>query len=101
MAPVTDGPSDHPNPFLPERAVHDLLAPLTVIKAEAQMLRRWIRRSRVADGNVGVARLDRIEVMVAIVVADLDARRQESHLDRVVSDAPASADNLRPDPPRR
>lgn len=101
MAPVPDGLDDHPQPLLPERAVHDLLTPLTVIKAQAQMLRRWVRRSNVADGNVVVDRLDRIEAMVAILAADLDAWRQDTHPDPVVSDAPASADDPRPDPPRR
>ncbi len=30
MAPFPDGPGDHPEPILPERACHDLLTPLTV-----------------------------------------------------------------------
>lgn len=101
MAPSPDGPSDHLSPVLSDRACHDLLTSLTVIKAEAQMLRRWIRRSSVADGTVVVARLDRIEAMVATIAADLNARRQDTHRDPAVADGSASADGPMPDPRRR
>lgn len=95
MAPFPDGSSDYPHPVLSERAIHDVLAPLTVIKGQTQMLRRWVRRSNLADGRVIVARLDRIEAMVAIIAADLDARRQDTHPD------PAASDDPMPDPRRR
>lgn len=101
MAPSADGLNDHPHSVLSERAVHDLLTPLTVIKAQAQMLRRWVRRSGVADGHVVAARLDRIEAMVEIMAADLNARRQATHPDPVVADTSASTDDPMPDAPRR
>jgi len=61
---------------LSDAAVDQLLAPISVIKGQAQLLRRWVRRSDLAGGQAALARLEVIETMVAVLAADLNVRRR-------------------------
>jgi signal transduction histidine kinase len=56
--------------------IHDLHAPLTVIKAQAQMLERWVRRTEPSEADTHLVRLAVIDVMVARLVVALDALRE-------------------------
>ena len=62
------GPPDHSdhncNEALSDRTIHDLRAPLTVIKAQAQMVRRWLQREDVVGAEVAVKGLAAIDAMV-------------------------------------
>ena len=53
--------------------IHDLRAALTVIKAQSQMLGRWVRRHEPTDADAALARVAVIEAMVAKLVLELDA----------------------------
>jgi len=64
---------------LSDAAVDHLLGPVSVIKGQAQLLRCWVRRSDLADGQAVLARLEMIETMVAVLAADLNVRRSPPH----------------------
>lgn len=55
--PSADTPAEH--------ALHDLCAPLTVIKGQAQLLQRRVRKGADPDKEVLLARLATIDRMVA------------------------------------
>ena len=61
---------------LSSETIHNLRAPLTVIKAQSQMLERWVHRHTPADADVVLQRLEVIESMVARLVSDLDELRE-------------------------
>ena len=56
--------------------IYDLLAPLTVIKAQAQMVARWAQRNNVAEPDAVLARLAVIDTMVTRLVLELDGLRE-------------------------
>lgn len=60
---------------LSPETIHEFSASLTVISAQAQMVRRWLRRNNVAEADVPVARLETIGSMVERLcqqLSDLD-----------------------------
>lgn len=60
---------------LNDDTIHDLQTPLTVIKAQAQMIERWFRRNDIPDAEIVLARLSVIDAMVTRLVAEMDQRR--------------------------
>lgn len=60
---------------LSSETIHNLRAPLTIIKAQAQLLERWVHRNAIADADVVLTRLEVIETMVARLVGELDELR--------------------------
>lgn len=61
---------------LSSRTVHDLQGSLTIIKAQAQMLRRWARRHDLADAEAVFTRLAMIDDTATRLSADLDRLRR-------------------------
>lgn len=76
MAPPPDHSGHTSHDALSAQTVHDLRAPLTVIKAQAGMLERWVRRNDIAGGEAALIRLSVIDAMVARLVLELDALRE-------------------------
>lgn len=68
--------------------IHNLRASLTVIKAQAQMVERWVRRNDVADADDILDRLQAIDGMVTRLVGDLNELRESPA--STDSDAPGS-----------
>ena len=73
---IAPGPDHHHTDSLSAEAIHNLRAPLTVIKAQAQMLERWVRRNDIADANAVLARLLVIDGMVVRLADELDLLRE-------------------------
>ena len=80
MPPSPGSPSGRKEPqspdTIPEQTIHDLLVPLTIIKAQAQMLGRWAQRSGVPDSEVVLAKLTVIDAMVIRVVEELQSHQE-------------------------
>lgn len=94
--------SDHSHSrTLSARTIHDLHVSLTIIKAQAQMLRRWVLRSGVTESSAVVARLDMIETRVSQVVSDLEEPSPVSRPDPVVDAAGPERDATMRDRSRR
>jgi nitrogen-specific signal transduction histidine kinase len=68
-----------------EYIIHELQASLTVIKGQAQLLQRWVRRSTIPDQEVVLARLAVIDAMVNRLVEKTTALGH----DEDAPDAPA------------
>lgn len=85
-------PPDSPNrtEWLSGETIHDLRAPLTVIKAQAQMLERWVKRNEIDEPERVLARLAVINTMIAKLVLQLDVLRQEgTHDEGVIGPDPS------------
>jgi hypothetical protein len=61
---------------LSSRTVHDLQGSLTIIKAQAQMLRRWARRQELTDAEVVFTRLAMIDDTATRLSAEIDRLRR-------------------------
>lgn len=76
MAPSSDRSDHHTEHKLSADTIHDLQTSLTVIKGQAQLVRRWVRRSDIVDAEPALARLDVIESVVTRLVAEIDRLHQ-------------------------
>lgn len=81
MAPTPDGTHHDSRQKLSAQTIHELRAPLTVIKAQAQMVKRWVMRNNLEDREVIQNRLDVIDAMVTRLVKEMDERREDRHSD--------------------
>jgi hypothetical protein len=76
MDPSPPPPNPHEDTSL-HRIIHELYASLTVVKGQAQMLRRWAQRSTIPDKEVVLARLAVIDTMVNRLVGTTSALEHE------------------------
>ncbi len=66
-------PRDQPeDDRLSASTLHDLRGPLTIIKGQAQLLERWVRRNDLPDADAVLFRLIIIERMVSDLAGNLD-----------------------------
>lgn len=71
--PPYDHNGDHRHDHLSARTVHDLRAPLTVIRAQAQMLARWVNRHDPPQSDVALKRLETIDTLIMELTQQLEA----------------------------
>lgn len=88
--------SSHHDDRLSSETIHNLRLPLTVIKAQAQMLERWVSRNDVAGADGALRRLEVITSMVTRLVDELDELRDPPR-DRPGPETSLNGDNRIPD----
>jgi hypothetical protein len=101
MPPSADRSDHSPHQIVSARTIHDVHASLTIIKAQAHMLRRWVHRSDVTDAAAVLARLDMIETMVSKTVSLLDERGTLTQSDPAGAESGTDPDGATPDRSRR
>lgn len=89
MDPIPPHPPPH-EPSYVERAIHELRAPLTVLKGHVQLLARTLRRGGAPDGAAVLAR----HAVIERVVGELTARIRE--LEAAAQALPAEQDHDAP-----
>lgn len=70
--------SDHPPDMLSENTIHDMQSSLTVIKGQAQLLKRWIERNESHDDEVVTARLKAIDDTVTRLAMRIEGMREDA-----------------------
>jgi signal transduction histidine kinase len=78
MAPPPTSPENHHHAALSDETMHALRTPLTIVRAQAQMLERWVRRTQPPEADTLLARLAVIDAMIVKLVLELDVLRESS-----------------------